>query len=112
MAIEQVPSAEWPTGENRPLLVMLFAPEELAETFGLVFDDDEDDLGPLKLAVVRVSFGVAGLIWRIDAPFEGTIVYVDEAADLESTYRAVVNEFGLTSSDIGWAAEWSSGTIQ
>ncbi|MEV6241614.1 hypothetical protein [Lentzea sp. NPDC051838] len=105
MAIEQVPSAEWPTSENRPLLVMLFSPEELAEKFGLVFDDDEDDLGPLKLAVVRASFGVAGLIRYVDAPFDGTTVYVDRDADLESTHRAVVSELGLESSDISWAAE-------
>lgn len=102
MAIEQLFDSGWPTGENSPLLVMLFSPEELSEKFGLVFVDDEDGLGPLKLAVVRASFGIAGLIRYTDAPFEGTTVYVDEAADLDSTLDAVVSEFGLTSSHIDW----------
>jgi hypothetical protein len=102
VAIEQLPDAGWPAGENSPLLIMLFNPEELSEKFGLVFVDCEDDLGPLKLAVVRASFGIAGLIKYRDAPFEGTTVYVDEAADLDSTRDAVMSEFGLTSSRIDW----------
>jgi hypothetical protein len=36
---------------------MLFSPEELSEKFGLVFADDEDGLGPLKLAAVS-EFGL------------------------------------------------------
>lgn len=76
--------------------------EQLAEKFGLVFAADEDGLGPLQLAVVRASFGIAGLIKYTDAPFEGTIVYVDEFADLDSTLDAVVSEFGLTSARIDW----------
>jgi hypothetical protein len=91
---------------------MLLSPDELAEKHGLVFGDDEDDLGPLKLAVVKGSFGIAGLIRYRDAPFEGTTVYVESASVLDSTREAVVSEFGLASSDIGWAATPPSGTIQ
>src|SRR5690349_11893564 len=89
--------------------VDVVSPEELAEKFGLVFVDDEDDLGPLKVAAVRASFGIAGLIRYRDAPFEGTTVYVDSASVLDSTREAVVSEFGLASSDIGWAATPPSG---
>ncbi|GHH62990.1 hypothetical protein [Lentzea cavernae] len=110
MGIDQLSDAGWPTGGNRPLLVMLFSPEELAERFGLAFVDDADDLGPLKLAVVQGSFGIAGLIRYADSPFAGTTVFVEDAADLELSHRTVVSEFGLTSSDIGWAVR-SAGLL-
>ncbi|MGW6933316.1 hypothetical protein ACWGE0_24890 [Lentzea sp. NPDC054927] len=84
---------------------MLFSPEELSKKFGLVFVDQMDGLGPLKLAVVKASFGIAGLIRYTDATFEGTTVYVDSAADLDSTRDAVVSEFGLVSSEISWVTE-------
>lgn len=103
MVIEQLPASGWPTSETRPLLQVLFSPEELTEKFGLVFVDDEDDLGPLRLAVVKGPFGTAGLIRHTDAPFAGTVVYVDEDSDFEVAHRTVMSEFGLTNSDLGWA---------
>ena len=104
MAIEQLEASGWPTGETRPLMLTRLRPEELAEKFGLVFEDDLDDLSFVKIAVVRGSFGIAGLIARDPAPFEGTIVYVDHDADLDSARAAVMSEFGLTGSDIEWMA--------
>jgi len=105
--MEQLRDDEWPTGDNQPLLLMLRSPRELAETFGLVFVRGVDDLGDVEVAAVRGTFGVAGLVRYADAPFEGTTVFVDVAADFEATHRAVVDEFGLTDADLGWARLWN-----
>lgn len=103
MAIEQVVDSSWPTGDNSPLLLLPLSPEELSERFRLVFTDAVDDLGDLKVAVVRgQGFGIAGLIRYRDAPFEGATVYVDSEADLRSTSEAVLSEFGLTESEVSW----------
>ncbi|SFR27143.1 hypothetical protein SAMN04488564_110345 [Lentzea waywayandensis] len=97
-------TSEWSAGENSPLLLMRFEPQVLTEEFGIVFTEDVDELGPLKLAVLERSFGTMGLVRYVDSSMRGTAVYVDEAADLELAHRAVVSEFGLTGQDISWAA--------
>jgi hypothetical protein len=104
VAIEQLPASGWPTGQTQLLMLTHVRPEELAEKFGLVFEDDVDDLSYVKLAVVRGSFGIAGLMARDPAPFEGVLVYVDRDVDLVSVRAAVMSELGLTGSDISWDA--------
>lgn len=102
MAIEQIAASDWPAGrENVPLLVLPIEPDELTAQHGLRFGDDADDLGPLKIAVVRIpGFGVAGLIHRPDAPFGGTMVYVDEDEDLREALLVVLREFDVAESDV------------
>lgn len=103
MTIKQVDESGWPTEETSPLLILPMSPEELSKKFNLVFADDSDGLGDLKIAVVRGQrFGIAGLIRHQDAPFEGTTVYVDSEADLRSTCSAVLSDFGLEESEVSW----------
>jgi hypothetical protein len=78
----------------------------LAEKFGLVFTEDHDDLDDLDIAVVQSpAFGTAGLIRYKNAPFDGTVVYVDVDSDLETMRDAVLAEFGLALADIEWVSE-------
>ncbi|MEU0885206.1 hypothetical protein ABZ345_42005 [Lentzea sp. NPDC005914] len=103
MTIEQIDESGWPTGENSPLLILPMSPDQLSKRFNLVFSDDRDGLGDLKIAVVRSQFfGIAGLIRHQDEPSEGTTVYVNSEADLPTTCRAVLSEFGLAESDVSW----------
>lgn len=48
MAIEHLPASGWPTVETQLLMLTHVRQEELAEKFGLVFEDDLDDLSYVK----------------------------------------------------------------
>lgn len=103
----QLDPGEWPSEPTRPLATVGLTPEVLAERLGLSFSVDEDDLGRMRLAAVRVegSGRVFGLVHYEDSPEPGTQVYDYAASGMaEDAIVELLDGLGLDRGDLTWTA--------
>lgn len=104
MAVHQVqPDTTFPSGDSHALAMLRFAPEELAQRYGLRFAEDYDDLGWFKLAAIALPDGSqAWLLRHRGNPAPGTVIYVDANADLRRAKTQLKQVLGLTDDDLVW----------
>lgn len=106
MLVRQVqPDAMFPSGDSLALAMLRFAPKELAQRYGLSFNEDYDDLGWYTLAAIVLPDGSqAWLLRHRGNPVPGTVVYVDADADLIQATTQLKQVLALTDDDITWVA--------
>ena len=104
MHLQQVrPHDSFPSGDSRALVELRFDPDELAERYGLSFEESYDDLDWFKLAAVALPDGSQAWLTKYQGEQEpGTTVYVDAAADPAMAKEQLAQTLGLTEDDFRW----------
>lgn len=106
MSVCQVrPLERWPSGDSRPLAVLVAEPPDLAACHGLTFEEDVDDLDRYRLAAIELADGQqAWLLKHEGDPNPGTVVRVDGRADIEEAQRLLFGALDLAPEDLLWSA--------
>jgi hypothetical protein len=96
--------ATW-QGDPRPMAVVDWTQETIAERFGLVLERGVDDLAEFQAGYVGTSTGRRLLISRYgNDPNAGWVVYADSWAD-PAQVIGDLRSLGLQDEEILWAAE-------
>jgi len=100
------PDTKFPSGDGRPVAVLRFAPDALAQQYGIEFVRGADDFDYYQTAVIAPSDGPITRLLRYDHdPDPGTAVYADSRLDVEQAQRAVFHLLKLAREDFTWLAE-------
>lgn len=98
-----VAAPRFPSGESRPIAVLLAEPDDLAARHGLRFAAGQDDLDDFRFAVLDLGGDLqASLVRHWGDPNPGTVVRVDATADAEAAFRRLEAALNLTGADILW----------
>lgn len=74
----QIPLEEGAPGVSKPLAQLKLEPAELRKRVGIRFEESEDDLDRMQVAIVRIPAGRTYVLVRYrNAPEPGTIVLSD-----------------------------------
>lgn len=114
MAVRQVqPHGHFPSGDRRALLEVALDPADLADRYGLSFEEELDDLDRYQRAAVALPDGSqAWLIKYRGEAGTGTTVYVDAAADPGETKRLLLRMLALAEKDLSWAGPVEVGAAR
>lgn len=105
MPIRQISPYRWPSGDNRPIATLALDPAELTARYGLVFEEDWDNLDYLQRAAIELADGTPAWLMRHRGdPHPGTVVYVDAAAHFGKARNLVLQSLNLTPAAFSWVA--------
>jgi len=104
VSVQQVqPWALFPSGDYRPLVMLRFDPEELADRYGLTFATEHDDLDEFKLAAIALPDGSQAWLTKYRGEQgPGATVLVDAGADFARAKELLLSTLGLTDADLLW----------
>jgi SWIB/MDM2 domain len=102
--IEQVPLKQMVRGLAKPIATIRWEPKELAERFGISFEEAEDDLDQLQVALVQTGSGQQfALVRHRHQPGPGTDILTNEgSADLRKDLAEAVRHLRLCRGDMKW----------
>ena len=106
MRVRQIPApSRWPHRERRSLAILALDPDTIAERYGLVYDEQDDDLGRYRLAAIALADGEQAWLVKheIDAN-PGTCVYVDARTDVTAALQRLLEVLAITRAELVWAA--------
>jgi hypothetical protein len=104
MPVQQLPFGDFPNFRFA-IADLTMMPDELARRYGLVFDHDNEDLGPVTYAAIALADGSwAVLLRHDDSQYQTTPVWVDAAANFDVARQLVLDALGLTADAYDWVA--------
>ena len=99
------PYRQWPSGDSLPLAVLRHSPAELSQRYGLIFDEDHDDLDSYRLAAIQLpKLGQVWLMHYRGEPEGETTAFVDAQADFRCALQALIVLLDLSSGEIAWTS--------
>lgn len=99
------PHDRWPSGDSKPVAFLAVDPDRFVERYGLVFEQDADELGAYRLAAISVPPDQAWFVIRADSPRRGVEVYADKQADDRFTLLKVLHALKLQRRHVVWASD-------
>jgi hypothetical protein len=97
--------AQWPSGDSRPIAVFPYELAELADRYGLEYQEGVDDLGRCRLAAIQLGQGEQAWISKHDGdPNPGSVVFVDADSDVARAQSRLLKLFRIGRKDLLWAA--------
>jgi len=107
------PYHRWPSGDSRPLAVLRYAPDVLAQRYGLTFEEGFDSFDDYQRAAIKLPrIGQVWLMHYEGEPADETTAYADARADFGCVLRSLITVLELSSREFSWVspdAESSSG---
>lgn len=112
MTIHQVkPQKHWPSGDSRPIAVLPFAIADLADRYGLTFEDGVDDLDRYRLAAIELGNGQQAWLTKYEGdPGPGTVALVDSDFDVDDAQSLLGKALGLKRDAFLWLAPIPAST--
>ena len=99
----------WPSGDNKPLILLRTTATDLSSKYGLVFFREKDDLDWGNWSHYIDEFiGPVVFVEYENAPVKGVDILVDKNVATALALNRVRESLGLVDSDIEWHAD-SSG---
>ncbi|MDQ3693076.1 MAG: hypothetical protein M3464_05565 [Chloroflexota bacterium] len=106
MGIRQVrPWKQWPSGDSRPIAVLPYDLPELAERYGLKYQEGIDDLDRYRLAAIELANGEQAWLYKhANDPNPGTVAHVDAGSDAAGALSLLLDALSLDRDELLWAA--------
>jgi hypothetical protein len=102
--IEQIPLRQMIRGLAQPIATIRWEPEDLTKRFGISFEEAEDDLDRLEVALLQTGSGQQfALVRHRHQPNPGTDILTNEhSADLKNDLAEAVRHLRLGREDVKW----------
>jgi hypothetical protein len=103
--LKQMPKRMWLSGRRWAIGVLAFEPDELAQRYGLVFEEGWDELDYFKRAVIELP--EVGQVWFLRYPtvdYPGTPIWVDAKSDFDAARWLVLAALALTPDAFNWVS--------